>query len=51
MKTLQHTLESILDADFDITDQDIDLLGGFLREYKWGHAIKPAGPTPIFVNA
>ena len=45
MKTLQHTLESILDADFDITDQDIDLLGEFLREYKWGHAIKPAGPT------
>lgn len=34
MKTLQHTLESILDTDFDITDQDLDSLGKFLREYK-----------------
>ena len=45
MKTLQRALESILDTDFDITDQDIDLLGEFLRKYKDGHAIKPDAPT------
>ena len=46
MRTLQRTLESLLDADFDITDQDIDLLGEFLREYKYRHTIKSAAPTP-----
>ena len=45
MKTLQRTLESILDADFDITDQDIDLLDEFLSKYKDGHTIKPDAPT------
>lgn len=51
MKSLQHTLESLLDMDFDVTDQDINTLEEFLRTYKRGIKIKKSAPFDEFVRA
>lgn len=51
MKTLQHILESLLDMDFDVTDQDINTLEEFLKKYKRGRKIMKSAPYDEFVRA
>lgn len=48
MKSLQQTLESILDADFDIHDEDINQLEEFLKTWKYGNKTKVVMPFGEF---
>ena len=48
MRNLSNALESLLDADFDIHDEDINQLEEFLKKWKYGNKTKMAMPFDEF---
>ena len=48
MKSLQYALESILNTDYDIHDEDVNELEEFLKKWKYGNKTKMGMPFDEF---